>query len=84
MTKEIRGKSEMLGKDISRIKKWFVVQNISLKKTSKYVLHLPTRRTMMYLLRTDFLKNKNKNRTKSERKLLKNLAVKPLKGNDGS
>lgn len=55
MTNEIRGKSENLGKDISRIKKWFVVQNISLKKTAEYVLDLPTRRTMMYLLRTDFL-----------------------------
>ena len=38
MTNEIRGKSENLGKDISRIKKWFVVQNISLKKTAEYVV----------------------------------------------
>lgn len=33
----------------------------------------------MYLLRIDFIE---RNRTKSERKVLRDLAVKPLKGNE--
>lgn len=39
------------GKNISRIREWFVVQNIRdfFFKIAKYVLHLLTRRTWVYI-----------------------------------
>ena len=48
---------------------------------AKYVLNLLTRRTWMYLLRTDFTE---RNGIKSDMKVSRNLTVKSLKERDNS